>query len=165
MLDVAIRYENEVRDELRSTWFDERYKYYAYTNYYEDWKPEENTWSKHEFVSLREGKVIGYMSYAIARESASVYGLGIINFEKEPSLIFAVDLGTILKDIFDKYCFRKLSFSVVVGNPIEKSYDKMCRKYGGRIVGTKKDHTRLIDGLFYDEKLYEILREDYVKRR
>ena len=68
-----------------------------------------------------------------------------------------------LIDIFEKYNFRKLSFYVVVGNPIEKSYDKMCERYGGRIVGVKRKNTRLIDGKYYDEKLYEILKEDYMK--
>jgi RimJ/RimL family protein N-acetyltransferase len=71
----------------------------------------------------------------------------------------------VLDEMFTKYNFRKLEFSVVVGNPIEKSYDRLIYKYGGRIVGTYKKHTRLMDNKYYDEKLYEIFRDDYIKNR
>lgn len=54
-----------------------------------------------------------------------------------------------------------MNFIVVVGNPIEKSYDKMIKKYGGRIVGTYKEDVKLIDGEYYDKKLYEILASEY----
>lgn len=33
----------------------------------------------------------------------------------------ALDLGKAMKDIFEKFAFNKLKFSVVVGNPIEGS--------------------------------------------
>lgn len=66
---------------------------------------------------------------------------------------------------FDKFKFRKLTFSVIVGNPIEKSYDKMINKYGGRVVSIYSDETKLIDGEYYDVKLYEITRNNYLKTK
>lgn len=162
MLEAAIIHENELRMLFRRTWYKERYKFWNCANYYEEWSASESTWVKHQFASVRSGEVIGYIGYDINRADADeVYALNIINFEDHPSITFARDLGNALKDIFEKYKLRKLSFSVVVGNPIEKSYDKICEKYGGRIVGVKKKQVRLIDGLFYDEKLYEVFREDY----
>ena len=77
----------------------------------------------------------------------------IINFS-DKKITFGKDIGQALDEIFTKYNFRKLKFSVVVGNPIEKSYDKLIHEYCGRIVGTFKDHTRLIDNKNYDEKFY-----------
>ena len=59
----------------------------------------------------------------------------------------------------------KLNFSVVVGNPIEKSYDKLIKRYGGRIVGTREKETTLVDGNLYDVKMYELFREDYLKSK
>ena len=47
-----------------------------------------------------------------------------------------------MKDIFERFGFRKLVFSVAVGNPIEKSYDKMMERYGGRVVGIFKEEFR-----------------------
>lgn len=89
------------------------------------------------------------------------HDLNIINFEDEPSMTFARDLGQALTDIFEKYYFRKLNFCVIVGNPAEKAYDKMIKKYGGRVVGYRRENTRLFDGKYYDEKLYEVMRDDY----
>ncbi len=80
-------------------------------------------------------------------------------------LLFGIDLGQALIDIFDKFKFRKLRFSVIVGNPVEKSYDKMVQKYGGRIVGIYYKEQQLIDGEIYDQKLYEILRENYLNNK
>lgn len=166
MLDVAIRHEAELVDLFRSVWFKDRYKYWTCSNFNEDYKVNTSTWVNHEFVSIRNGRVIGYIGYSIDRADLdSAYALNIINFEERPSVTFARDLGNALTDIFEKYKLRKLSFSVVIGNPIEKSYDKMCNMYGGRIVGVKKKHVRLIDGELYDEKLYEVLREDYERRK
>lgn len=145
MLDVAIRYIEQIKEKFHHTWFEDRYKYWNYANYFEEWNPAESTWVNHQFVSVRNGEVIGYIGYDIDRASGDVaYALNIINFEDNPSLTFSMDLGRALKDIFEKYNLRKLCFSVIVGNPIEKSYDKMCEKYGGRIVGIKKEHTRFL---------------------
>ncbi|OGO81270.1 MAG: hypothetical protein A2Y21_10715 [Clostridiales bacterium GWC2_40_7] len=66
-------------------------------------------------------------------------------------------------DIFLKYNFRKIEFTVVAGNPIEKMFDKYVNKYGGRIVGVRKESVKLQDNLFYDSKLYELFKTDFIK--
>lgn len=76
-----------------------------------------------------------------------------------------MDVGQVLRDIFEKFKFNKLTFSVVIGNPIEKSYDKMISKYDGRIVGIYEKETKLIDGEYYDVKLYEITRKSYLESK
>lgn len=164
MLDVAINYECQVRERLRSVWFKEKYKYWNATSYYQDWSLADGTWTEHQFVSVRDGIVIGYISYCIDRADGDVvHSLNIINFEERPSGTFALDCGHAIRNIFEKYRFRKLNFFVIIGNPIEKTYDKMIDRYGGRIVGIKKKNARLIDGKYYDEKLYEIMRDDYME--
>ena len=165
MLDLAIKYPDQVIANFRDTWFEDKYIYFHNDSYFEDWEIKDSTWEEHQFVSVRYGRVIGYIGYHIDRASSLVNGLAIINFEDSPSMTFAADMGHAIRDIFEKYQFRKLCFSVVVGNPIESSYDKMCLKYGGRIIGVSKKNVRLIDGNFYDEKLYEIFREDYINAR
>ena len=166
MLDVAIRYQNQLVDKFRSVWLKERYKYWTATSYFDDWQPINSTWVDHQFVSVRYGKIIGYIDYAINRaEGDVVHDLNIINFEDEPSMTFAMDLGQALMDIFEKYNFRKLNFCVIVGNPAEKAYDKMIKRYGGRVVGYRKENTRLFDGKYYDDKLYEVMREDYFRKK
>lgn len=165
MLDLAIKYTDQVIQKFRETWYKDKYKYFHNANFFEDWVVKDTTWNDHQFVSVRNGDVIGYIGYNIDRSWDLVNNLCVINFEDSPSMEFSADMGHAIRNIFEKFNFRKLCFSVIVGNPIESSYDKMCLKYGGRIVGIKKENARLIDGCFYDEKLYEIFREDYLSAR
>lgn len=162
MLDIAINHIEELKQKMNSIWFDEKYKFYNNDLYYSDFKVDDDTWNRHQFVSLdKNGCVIGYIGYSVSRQTHSCSNLAIINFS-DNKMIFGTDLGQALKDIFEKFKFKKLNFKVVIGNPIEKSYDKMINKYGGRVVGIYSDETKLIDGEYYPVKLYEILRENYM---
>lgn len=165
MLDIAINYKEQLAQKFRKVWFQEKYKFWNNCNYYEEQDISDSTWQKHQFVSLNSnGNVIGYIGYAIDRANEYAYSLNIINFT-EDKLTFGMDVGKALTDIFERFHFRKLTFSVVIGNPIEKTYDKMIEKYGGRIVGYYKQHCKLIDGNFYDEKIYEIFSKDYFSKK
>ena len=160
MLEPAIKFKDQLEQLQYDIWFNDKYKYWVCDVYYEVLTIDENTWSKHQFVSVIDDKIIGYIAYNVHRGDNSVDCLSIMNFTDD-KIAFGMDLGQALKDIFEKYKFRKLNFDVVVGNPIEKSYDKMIKKYGGRIIGTKKEDVKLIDGEYYDKKIYEILATEY----
>lgn len=165
MLDLAIKHKEELQKKLVDTWFTDKYKFVHANTYCEKEKIEDNTWNKHQFVSVdKDGNVIGYIRYNVSRSDNSCNGLCIYNFS-DNKVIFGMDLGHALQDIFDKFKFRKLTFCVVVGNPIEKSYDKMIKKYNGRIIGTWRKEFKLYDGEYYDKKSYEILREDYLESK
>lgn len=164
MVDIAIRHVDELTDKFRSLWFEDKYKFWNFTNYYEDWKPAENSWNNHEFVVLNSCKeIIGFVGYEINRPNEYVTGLNIVNFSDDKAL-FGIEAMRIIRDIFDKYHFRKLCFAVVIGNPIEKQYNKLVEDFGGCVVGIRKKHIRLVDGLYYDVKEYEVLLEDYLRR-
>jgi hypothetical protein len=165
MLDLASKYETQLQLKFAETWFNEKFKYYHNSCYRDKFTVKDSSWNKHEFVSLHNGEVIGYLAYSIDREIYSASSLGIINFYNDANLTFVKDLHKFLQDIFDKFNFNKINFTVVVGNPIEKSYDRFVQKYGGRIVGFRKNDIRLIDNSLVDLKLYEILREDYLKSK
>ena len=160
MLEPAIKYKEQLEKIQYNIWFEDKYKYWNCDVYYHTLQIDTDTWNKHQFVSVKDGEVIGDIAYSVARSDNSAHSLSIINFSDNKTT-FGIDLGKALKDIFERYKFRKLNFTVVVGNPIEKSYDKMIKKYGGRIVGTYKADVKLIDGEYYDKKLYEILAEEY----
>ena len=164
MLDLANKYEENLQLLFANIAFDDKYKFLSGSSYRDKYKTSDSTWAKHEFVSIHNKEIIGYLSYSIDRDSNAAWGMQIVNFE-QPNIIFAKDLKKFLTDIFEKFKFRKLKFAVYVGNPIEKSYDKMCTKYGGRIVGIYKENDKLIDGNYYDCKMYEIMRVDYLDRK
>ena len=165
MLDIALKYTDELKKLYINTWHQDKYKYYNYQCFWKMPTFDESTWDGHDFVSInKRGEIIGAIGYSINRPTESVCGLGIINFTDD-QLTFGRDVLQAIKDIFEKYNFRKLSCCVVIGNPIEKTYDRLIPKYGGRIVGIEKDETKLCDNRYYDVKRYEILREDYMRAK
>jgi len=162
MLAYAKPYEDQVKKLFTDVTFDMFYKYASLTVYREEWKIPDSTWEGHQFVSMAEDQIIGYIAYYIDRITNAVSGLHLMHFEKKHKCEFGRDVMTALRDIFEKFHFQKISFSVVVGNPIEKCYDRLAKRAGGRIVGIKKQEVRLIDNHLYDLKLYEVLLEDYL---
>lgn len=110
---------------------------------------DDSTWGRHQFVSIKNNEIIGYISYSVNRRCNYAHSLSIMNFTDD-KMTFGMDIGQALQDIFEKYNFSKLNFCVVIGNPIEKSYDKMIKKYNGRIVGIFKNDVKLIDKKYGD---------------
>lgn len=162
MLAFAQDYEEELIKRERETWGNEKYWYYRAASYMYPIEVDENTYEKVQFVSLNSlGEVIGYLGYCVAREGRYVSNLFIINFTDDMS--FGIDAMHMVRDIFEKYRYRKIVFFVIIGNPTESKYDRMIEHYGGRVVGTYKEHIMLPDGELYDEKVYEIFRTDYLK--
>lgn len=161
MLDVAQKYTDTLKLKISETAYDLNYMFY-HSGWNDEYSPSNENWNQHEFVSLSsDQEILGYIRYSVSRNDYSVHGLTAINFSDD-KITFGRDLVQVVDDIFTKYHFRKLGFSVYVGNPIEKTYDKLIEKYGGRIVGIKKEETRLLDGSFYDFKMYEIFQRDYL---
>lgn len=161
LLDVAIKYKEQLEKLQYNIWFKDKYKFWNNDTYYDAMTIDDSTWERHQFVSIKDDNVIGYISYSVNRRCNYAHSLSIMNFTDD-KMTFGMDLGQVLQDIFEKYNFRKLDFCVVVGNPIEKSYDKIVKKYNGRIVGTFKDDVKLIDNKYYDIKHYEVTKENYM---
>ena len=169
MIDLAYKYEEEIREKMLNTWYDEKYMFYHSSAYHTVWqnpKPEDGDWSNRHFVSLNSKKeVIGVIDYHVNIECDMATWFGAINFTDDKlsnKMEFGKDIAQVIYDIFCKFNMRQLEFSVIVGNPIERSYDRMVRKYGGQITGIKHKHVKLLDGNYYDHKDYEIFREDYI---
>jgi hypothetical protein len=167
MLEYAKKYEGRLQEMLYDTAFDPFYKWQTAT-YIEKFSMPDNTYNGNHFVSLYRGEILGLIDYVIRRAENAVWGLGILHFggERAPyGYTFGKDVMTALKDIFETYHFNKLNYSVVIGNPIEKTYDKLTERYNGRVVGVRRQQSRLMDGMLYDLKEYELLARDYFSRK
>ena len=159
MLKIAHTYKDKLQIVYNKIILTDKYKYFNFTNYWDyTIKLSENSWSDIENVSVdRNDNVIGFLRAGISREADKVSSLGIMNFY-DKNVTFS-------RDLFNKFNFRKIEFTVVVGNPVEVMYDRIMKKYGGSIVGIKKKSTKLIDGNFYDVKMYEIFKDAFDTRR
>jgi hypothetical protein len=164
MLEYAKKHEAELINLFHDTAFDPFYDFHRYSVCYSTWKVPDDTWNSHDFVSTVNGKVIGYIGYSVKRSEFYAESLNIIHFggkNAKEGFSFGKDVMTAIKDIFERYKFIKLKFVCVIGNPVEKTYDKLIARYGGRIVGIHRNEVRLLNGSLYDVKGYEISAEEY----
>ena len=164
MLKPAVQYKEKLAICMANIWFNDKYKYYVAEPYCEIPETHTSSWCQNEFVSVdNNDNILGFIDYNINRRTYNASGLCILSFTDKPTLTFGKDILQSIDDIFQKFNFNKLRFSVVVGNPIEKTYDKLIVKYGGCIAGYSKKDIQLWDGQLYDLKTYEIMREDYLR--
>lgn len=134
-------------------------KYYEIA-YLDNSKIYENEWCDLQRVSKdKEGNLLGFMFCGINRAHDRVDNIELLNMTKQPNMTLTKDILQFFDDLMSKYNHRKICFDVVVGNPAEKIYDKIIKKYNGRIVGVQKKQVRLYDNKFYDLKLYEVTNE------
>lgn len=162
MLKPISDYIPEIKKFCSSTIIEneEKYKFYNFTSW---WNGEEiptnvSEWDTISRVSIGDDKVLGYMSADISRDTLNIDGLRLINFNLDTiSLTFVKDIMIFINYLFSVKKFKKMTFRVAVGNPAERLYDKFIEKYNGRVVGTYTNHIKLIDGKYYDVKLYEVI--------
>lgn len=166
MLDNAFKYEDKIRARFLDVWYDPKYQFYFCGAYHEPFSlPQNGDWHCRQFVSLsKEGEVNGLIGYAIDHDCNLAHNFGAINFSTD-RVGFGLDLARCIDDIFVKFCMNKLEFNVICGNPIEASYDKIIGKIGGHILCTRRDRAKDMAGNFHDDKIYEVMREDYMKAK
>lgn len=171
MLEPIQLHFGEIQKNFYRIWYDPAYQYYFGID--RRWTPanadDTDAGSDrviHQFASVdpKTGKVIGYIGYILRLSTRGASDFGAINFYRdEYPTLFAKDLFTAIEDLFEKFGCRVMNFMEVEGNPIEKSYDRLVQKYGGRIVGYQRDQALAIDGKLCNAKLYEIHSDDYFR--
>ena len=168
MIDIANKHRDRLEKCFLNTWNNKKYDYWNTAGYNRSAPDIPNTdYNEAHFVVLDGNNIIGYISYDINRMSKVVSCLQCVNFSNDSrgKSIFGIGLIRILKNIFDISNMSKITFSVTVGNPIEKSYDKLITRFGGKVVGTFTKDVMLADGLMHDLKWYEIFKSDYIKNK
>lgn len=152
---------SEHKDALSKLWTEYAihpdYLYWNVDLYYNPNAEIKNiNYRKDEWVSIADGKIIGYFCALIDKSTRSVADISVASFIKHPR--YGYDFVSFIKHIRRKY--RYVRWAAIDGHPNEKAYETILRRYGGRIVGVFKKKIRLNDGKLYDEKWYEIVNED-----
>ena len=165
MLEHAVKYKSEIEQKyINNVVGNDIDKYWVNDSYWGD-GPKDRTasdWNYIRRVSVDKKGVVGYFTASVDRACNNITGLGFVKFDmNKVSITFVRDMKRFIDMLLIDYKFNKISFNVVIGNPAERLYDAFIQKHNGRIIGIEKKDTKLIDGLYYDNKLYEILREDY----
>ena len=158
-------YENEIRHKMWEIWYDEKYQYYFGDIWRTDFSLNDRNAEcpRMAFAILNEqNELIGFIGYFLNTEVQVAQQFGAVNFSDD-KISFGKALHQVIKECFLKFGVEVLEWQVIIGNPIEKSYDKLCQKFGGHIVGIRHHRVKDMSGQIRDEKIYEILREDFLK--
>lgn len=102
----------------------------------------------------KDDNLIAYVSYHIDRYSASAYHFGMISFKK--SVVFGAALNEIMEDLIHNNNLHRISWRMVSGNPVEKTYDRFLKKYNGNKI-VEHDVFKDKYGKYHDSYIYEIL--------
>ena len=94
------------------------------------------------------------MSARIDRNSDIITSVSAIRFDS--GNVFSRDLFEFLRQLANMPV-RKIEWWVLRGNPAEKLYDKIIKKYGGTKIGVYKQSVKLSDGKYYDKVFYELM--------
>lgn len=165
MIEAAILHTDELNRLVGKTAYDDKYKYVNSGWISLTYKTKEDNWQGNEFVSVnKHGRVIGLIAYEIDRQSYKANNFIMMNFTND-RVTFGKDLLQVIMDIFLKFRFNKMNFKVHCGNPVEKSYDKLVARLGGRISGFYEDEVKLTDGTYCNSKSYEITLKNFLNSK
>lgn len=104
----------------------------------------------------KNDKVIGFLSYRILPDLNEASCFGLYSFDKG-NYIIGKDLLNKMEELVN-LCHR-VSWKVVSGNPVKRSYDRFCLKHGGYICH-EHDVTKDKYGNYHDMYGYEIINMD-----
>lgn len=160
-------YEEQIRHKLWEVWYDEKYQYYFGGSERQDFSIGDSYEGcpKRYFAVLNDSdELLGYIGYSVDTDLGVAMWFGAINFSDD-KLTFGKALKQVIEDCFLKFGMNVVEWVVVRGNPIERSYDRICEKLGGHIVGIRHKRAKDLAGNVCDDKIYEILREDFLAAR
>lgn len=162
MLANARLYQDEIRKEFYKIWYDPKYQYYFGGEGRWDFQVGNNEYH-YDFASVdKDGNLLGYISYSFDHTIRLANCFGAINFS-EDKITFGRDLRTVINDLFMKFNAETLEFNVIIGNPAERSYDRIIKRIGGKVLCIRHARAKDLAGHNLDDKVYEVTREDYLK--
>lgn len=161
MLRPAQLYEAELNQKFIEIWYDSDYMYYTFSSGFCKLDLDSSNYNNHMFASIdNDENIIGFISYDVHHTTMSADNLAIMSFDRG-NITFGKDLKQAIDDIFNKYHMNRLEFQCIEGNPSFSTYKRLCRKYGGNIVGHSHDCIKLMDGRLHDLYTFEIMSEGY----
>lgn len=86
---------------------------------------------------------------------SKAYNFGLLSFDRGNPVV-GEELFNKMEELTKK--LRKIEWRMVGGNPVEKHYDKFCKKHGGN-KHILKDSVRDSHGNYHDDIIYEIIND------
>ena len=156
MLEPAMLHKEAILNGLK------KYIYKDEMSYYSGWNgytlpeiPNEFDGCDYRFAILDGDKVIGYFCYTYDMHSKCLRNFGLYSFDRGNSII-GRDIFYEIKRIIKEYQPHRMEWRMVSGNPVEKHYDRFCKRYNGRkfvLTDVFKDRY----GNYHNDVIYEII--------
>lgn len=156
MLVPAILYKEEICKRFAQYIYTE--DMINYTGYLGNSLPtieESNDGSIYQYAIIDNDRLIGYFTYSIDWYSSCAHCFGLFSFDRKNKII-GFDVYRELRKIINDYQIHRIEWRMVGGNPVEKHYDKFCKKYHGKkfvLTDAIKDRR----GKYHDDIIYEII--------
>lgn len=157
MLIPAIIKKNEILEAFKRYYYSDDMMYE--TGELSNWLPniqDETEIGTFQFAIVNsEEKLVGYLSYYIDWYYSCASRFGLISFDRCNPIV-GKDLYNELKKLIYDYKLHRIEWRMIGGNPVEKSYNKFCDKFGG----TKhilRDVIKDKYGKYHDNIIYEII--------
>lgn len=176
MIENAKLHSETLTNMMYKVWHDPNYQYYFGSD--DRWEPwwGGDQWNNDSGVRswavlTNEHEVIGYIGYRWNPTLRLANNFGAINFSPDRAvhkLVFGRALYQVLVELFEVFGANTVEWCVVCDNPIEESYDRVVKRFGGRVLCIRSGRAIDLAGNLHSDKMYEITKEDYfssLKRR
>ena len=156
MLVPAMLHKEAILNGLKKRIYEDEMLYYSGWNGYT--LPEisnEFDGCDYRFAILDGDTVVGYFCYTYDMHSKCLRNFGLYSFDRGNSII-GKDILYEIKRIIKEYQPHRMEWRMVSGNPVEKHYDKFCKRYNGRkfvLTDVFKDRY----GNYHNDVIYEII--------
>ena len=157
MLVPAILFKDEIHKMfLKYTYSDDMSYYAGYLgNYIPKISEDNDDGSLYQYAIVDNDRLIGYFSYRIRWYDSCAYNFGLFSFDRNSSIVGYSVYKELKKIIYD-YHIHRIEWRMVGGNPVEKHYDRFCKKYNGKkfiLTDAVKDKY----GKYHNDVIYEII--------
>lgn len=162
MLKPAILYKDELTKLFAEQLYTDNFFYYngyQYANSIPEIRAEDDLFQyaivdeislmnrpAHEYIA-------GFLTYRIWTSTDTVQSFGLYSFDERNTTI-GKDVYCMLRLLAKKH--RRLEWRMIGGNPVQRTYDHFCEKFGGHKIVL---HDVVLDnnGYYHDEHIYEIV--------
>ena len=158
MIKPAVLYKDQIEKQFKEYFYTDDMMYY--TGCIESFPIDvsENCGEQHYEYAVVSDKdeehLIGYISFRIDWYSSVASRFGIFSFDRG-NPIMGKEVVKIINQLANEYKLHKIEWRMISGNPVQKSYDTLCKKYSGN-CHVIKDVFKDRHGDYHDDLIYEI---------
>lgn len=156
MLKPAILYKDAIFRKMQEYYYSDDMLYYmgSLDNFLPNIAEEPGDNLFQYAIIDSDDKLIGFFTYSINWYSSIAHNFGVFSFDRSNHIV-GFDVYKELLKLINDYKLHKLEWRMVGGNPVERHYDRFCKKYNGNKI-ILRDCIKDKFGKYHDDIIYEV---------